>query len=135
MPRNQNALAIVNSAYLIKLGKKNNIERASIVYGNIDPKFIHATDTEKYLVGKNIFTDENLQGALKMLSSELLPVDLPGEPSVECRKKMGLELFYKVRQNFVLNFLVLGFTDANHIHKPLSYIGLRLKTIGLEEFG
>lgn len=97
MPRNQNALAIVNSAFLIKLGRRNVIESASIVYGNIDPKFIHATKTERYLVGKNIFTDENLQGAIKVLSDELQPVDIPGEPSIACRKKLALGLFYKVR--------------------------------------
>ena len=97
MPRNQNALAIVNAAFLVKLGRKNVIQSASIVYGNIDPEFIHATKTERYLVGKNIFTDENLQGALKMLCSELQPVELPGEPSILCRKKLALGLFYKVR--------------------------------------
>lgn len=96
MPRNQNALAIVNAAFLIKLGSKNIIESASIVYGNINPNFIHAMKTEKYLVGKKIFTDGNLQRAIKTLSSELVPVEISGEPSKECRKKLGLGLFYKV---------------------------------------
>lgn len=97
MPRNQNALAIVNAAFLIKMDKSNIIECASIVYGNIDPKFIHATKTEKCLFGKNLFSDQTLQEALTVLSSELNPVEIPGEPSIECRKKLGLGLFYKVR--------------------------------------
>ncbi|XP_050550159.1 uncharacterized protein LOC118267487 [Spodoptera frugiperda] len=104
MPRNQNALAIVNAAYLIELGRKNTVESASIVYGNIDPDFAHATDTENYLIGKNIFTNETLQEAIDLLDCELLPKDIPGEPSPECRKKLALGLFYK----FVLNIAPAG---------------------------
>ncbi|KAJ8719484.1 hypothetical protein PYW08_011659 [Mythimna loreyi] len=122
MPRNQNALAIVNSAFLIKLSKRNIVERARIVYGNISPKFINASKTEKYLVGKNIFTDATLQGALKVLSSELLPEDLPGEPSKQCRKKLGLGLFYK----FILNIAPAAraqqrySSGAELLNRPLS---------------
>ena len=102
MPRNQNSLALVHSAYLLKLDKKNVIECASIVYGNIDPHFYHAKKTEEYLIGKNIFNDKNLQGALKVLSSELKPVEILGEPSVQFRKKLALGLFYKVRKLFCI---------------------------------
>ncbi|KAJ8720100.1 hypothetical protein PYW07_012143 [Mythimna separata] len=122
MPRNQNALAIVNAAYLIKLGNKFTVERARIVYGNISPKFIHAAETENYLIGKTIFNDETLQGALKVLSSELVPEELPGEPSVQCRKKLALGLFYK----FILNIAPAGraqqrySTGAELIKRPLS---------------
>ncbi|KAH9635687.1 hypothetical protein HF086_012687 [Spodoptera exigua] len=100
MPRNQNALAIVNAAYLIELGKKNTIESASIVYGNIDPDFVHATKTEEFLVGKNIFTNETLQEAINMLSCELVPVDIPGEPSIECRKKLAIAPAGRANQRF-----------------------------------
>ncbi|KAJ8720099.1 hypothetical protein PYW07_012142 [Mythimna separata] len=104
MPRNQNSLALVHSAYLLKIGKKNEIKCASIVYGNIAPNFYHASKTEKYLVGKNIFNDKNLQEAIKVLSSELKPVEISGEPSVQFRKKLALGLFYK----FVLNISPAG---------------------------
>lgn len=100
MPRNQNSLALVHSAYLLKIGNKNEIECASIVYGNINPNSYeyHARKTEKYLIGKNIFNDKNLQEAIKVLSSELLPVEILGEPSIQFRKKLALGLFYKVRK-------------------------------------
>lgn len=104
MPRNQNSLALVHSAFLLKMGKKNQIENASIVYGNISPKFYHATKTEKYLIGKNIFNDKNLQEAIKVLSSELVPVEILGEPTVQFRKKLALGLFYKVSKSFGRNF-------------------------------
>ncbi|XP_068630719.1 uncharacterized protein [Battus philenor] len=98
MPRNQNALAIVNAGFLLKLNK-NLISEASIVYGNISADFIHATRTEKYLTGKNVFDNAVLQGALGVLSSEIVPDRRPPEPSPECRKKLALGIFYK----FVLN--------------------------------
>ena len=98
MPRSQNALALVHSAYLLKMGRNNQIESASIVYGNIDPNHYHATKTEQFLIGKNIFTDSNLQKALTVLSSELIPVEILGEPSVQFRKKLALGLFYKVNK-------------------------------------
>ncbi|PZC82136.1 hypothetical protein B5X24_HaOG210944 [Helicoverpa armigera] len=104
MPRNQNALAVVNSAYLLKLGSKNEVECASIVYGNIDPAFVHAKKTEEYLIGKCIFTDETLQGAIKVLNNELVPVEITGEPPKETRKKLALGLFYK----FVLSIAPAG---------------------------
>ncbi|XP_026741608.1 indole-3-acetaldehyde oxidase-like [Trichoplusia ni] len=104
MPRNQNALAIVNAAFLIKVGKRNLVESASIVYGNIDPKFVHASKTERYLYLKNIYSDCTLQGAIKVLNDELAPVEILGEPSVQSRKKLGLGLFYK----FILNICPAG---------------------------
>lgn len=96
MPRNQNALAHVNAAFLLKLGRKKVIESASIVIGNIDPEFINASKTEAFLVGKNIFNDANLQAAIQVLSKELKPIEIPGEPSPQSRKKLALGLFYKV---------------------------------------
>ncbi|XP_075976672.1 uncharacterized protein LOC142976940 [Anticarsia gemmatalis] len=98
MPRNQNALAIVNAAFLFKIKTRRGqkiIDDVSIVYGNIDPNFIHASKTEKFLDGKNVFSDDVLQKAIKVLRSELQPVEIPGEPSIECRKKLALGLFYK----------------------------------------
>lgn len=111
MPRNQNALAIVNAAFLIKVGKRNLVESASIVYGNIDPKFVHASKTERYLYLKNIYSDCTLQGAIKVLNDELLPVEILGEPSVQSRKKLGLGLFYKVTLSFI-SFLLYSTTTT-----------------------
>ncbi|KAJ8719479.1 hypothetical protein PYW08_011654 [Mythimna loreyi] len=99
MPRNQNSLALVHSAYLLKIGKKDEIEYASIVYGNINPNVYHASETEKFLIRKNIFNDKNLQEAIKVLERELRPVEIPGESSIQFRKKLALGLFYK----FILN--------------------------------
>lgn len=97
MPRSQNAHAIVNAGFLFKLKQNNNIiEKVSIVYGNIAPDFVHASKTEEHLVGKDPFTDETLQMALKVLQEEINPVEAPPEPSAQYRKWLALSLYYKV---------------------------------------
>ncbi|NP_001299599.1 indole-3-acetaldehyde oxidase-like [Amyelois transitella] len=96
MPRNQNALAIVNAAFLLKLNNHTNVvEHVKLAFGNITEEFIFADNTEKYLLGKFAFSNDTLQGALKELSEEIHPKDLPPEPSPECRKKLAIGLFYK----------------------------------------
>lgn len=96
MTRHQNALAIVNSSFVIKFNKYTNvIEHVSIVYGNISPEFIHAVHTEQFLIGK-ILNNSVLQEALNILSNEIQPVYNPAEESTECRKEIALGIFYKV---------------------------------------
>ncbi|KAL0828958.1 hypothetical protein ABMA28_003849 [Loxostege sticticalis] len=109
MPRNQNALAIVNAGFLIVKDPKNNIiSDAKIVYGNIAANFVHAKETEKYLIGKNVSNNETLQQALKLLNKEVVPVENPPNPSKECRKKLGVCLFYK----FILSITPVNEIDA-----------------------
>lgn len=95
MPRAQNAHAIVNAGFLYKL-KDGVVENASIVYGNINEKFIHATGTENYLKGKKLFDNATLQGAYGELSKELLTDDVPPDPTPAFRKQLAIALFYKV---------------------------------------
>lgn len=99
MPRSQNAHAHVNAGFIFKFGKDTKIESASIVYGAITPEFVHASKTEAALVGKDLYTNETLQLALKTLSSEINPDVMPAEPSPEYRKMLALSLFYKVNIN------------------------------------
>lgn len=96
-PREQNAHAEVNSAFLFKFDRDSNqINEARIVYGGINPKFTHAFKTEKFLIGRNIFDNHILQTALVYLDSEINPDVNPPEPSPHYRKKVALALFYKV---------------------------------------
>jgi xanthine dehydrogenase/oxidase len=97
MPRKQNALAIVNAGFLLDINANNTVKFAKIVYGNISPDFIHATKTENYLIGKNIYNDGTLQGAINLLKEEINPNLKPPHASPECRKKLAIGLFYKVR--------------------------------------
>nr|QIA97582.1 aldehyde oxidase 3 [Ostrinia furnacalis] len=116
MPRNQNALAIVNAGFLlVKNPSTNIISDARIVYGNISASFVHATQTEKYLIGKNVFNNDVLQKAIQLLNKEVNPVDNPPNPSKECRKKLAIGLFYK---------FVLSIAPSNQISDRNSSGGL-----------
>ncbi|XP_053608655.1 uncharacterized protein LOC128674223 isoform X2 [Plodia interpunctella] len=96
MARNQNALAIVNAAFLLKVNEHSKvIEHARLAFGNISEEFVYAAHTEAYLMGKFAFSNETLQGAVRELCDEIHPVDFPPEPSPESRKKLAIGLFYK----------------------------------------
>ena len=66
--------------------------------GGISGTFFRATQTEDYLVGKNLNDNATLQGALAVLDSEIVPVEDPVLASVEYRKYLAKALFYKVRK-------------------------------------
>lgn len=72
------------------------VEEASIVYGNINSSFTHACDTEKFLIGRDIFNNHILQSALHVLEKEIIPDVRPPYPPPLIRKKVALGLFYKV---------------------------------------
>ncbi|XP_073945874.1 uncharacterized protein [Choristoneura fumiferana] len=95
MHRAQNSRAIVNVGFLYKLSDSNNVIEARIVYGGLSAKFVHAEKTETFLVGKKLFTNKNLQAAIKVMEQELVVEANPPEPSVEYRKNLAINLFYK----------------------------------------
>lgn len=97
MPRAQNAHAHVNAGFLIKFNSnKTAIEKLNIVYGGINPNFNHATKTEEFLIGKNIFDKETFISAIKRLNDEIRPNVTPPEPTPDYRRKLAVGLFYKV---------------------------------------
>jgi len=98
MPRAQNAHAYVNAAFLLEMDSTKVIS-AKICYGGINPTFIHAEKTEKFLVGENLFENKSLQNALTILNDEIKPDFVLPDASSEYRKNLALSLFYK----FVLN--------------------------------
>ncbi|KAJ8719322.1 hypothetical protein PYW08_011497 [Mythimna loreyi] len=95
MPRSQNALALVHAGFLYRLTSDNVVKCARLVYGALSPKFTHASATEKFLFGKQLFTNETLTAAIKILDAELVVQENPPEPSVAYRKKVAMGLFYK----------------------------------------
>ncbi|PZC82144.1 hypothetical protein B5X24_HaOG210952 [Helicoverpa armigera] len=96
MCRSQNTHAIVNAGFLFEF-KQNSmlLEKASIVYGGISESFVHAEKTEELLKGKDPYTDETLQLALKSLHEEVNPVEAPPEPSAAYRRMLAVSLYYK----------------------------------------
>lgn len=108
MPRGQNAHAHVNAGFLFKFNaNKTVIEIAHIVYGGINPQFNHASATELYLTGKNLFDKAVFKAAVQSLNTELVPNVTPPEPSPDYRKKLAIGLFYKVNR-FQFNFHIFS---------------------------
>lgn len=95
MARAQNTHALVNAGFLLKL-QNDSVVSARIVYGGINPKFIHATKTENYLKGKRLFDNNVLQGAFQSLDAELQPDYVLPDSKPEFRKLLAISLFYKV---------------------------------------
>ncbi|XP_026741742.1 xanthine dehydrogenase/oxidase-like [Trichoplusia ni] len=96
MPRAQSAHAIVNAGFLYKLHPNTSVvESSRIIYGGLSTKFPRAVATEQYLVGKNLFSNDTLQGALRVLDGEMIVEANPPEQSVEYRRFIAKALFYK----------------------------------------
>lgn len=92
MPVAQNAHAIVNAGFLIELTQLQIIKSARLVYGGIGGQFVHASSTEAFLVGKSVFQNATLQGAIRNLEGEIQPTPAPAYT-----KSLAVSLFYKVR--------------------------------------
>uniref|UniRef100_A0A0K8S633 Xanthine dehydrogenase n=2 Tax=Lygus hesperus TaxID=30085 RepID=A0A0K8S633_LYGHE len=98
MPRAQNAHAHVNAGFLFKVDRGNGfqiLEQPTIVFGGINPSFVHASSTEEYFSGKPLMDNGTLQGALKILEKELDPNQVLPDPSPDYRKGLALSLLYK----------------------------------------
>ncbi|XP_063385553.1 uncharacterized protein LOC134671625 [Cydia fagiglandana] len=95
MPRAQSAHAIVNAGFLYKLDSSNTVKEAKIVYGGLNPSFVHASKTEEFLKGKNLFTNKTLQEAIEILMSEVVVEENPPQASANYRKNLAVNLFYK----------------------------------------
>lgn len=96
MPRAQNAHAYVNAAFQIQVNdQKNAIVAARLCFGGIDTYFVHAEKTEKFLEGKDPFSNETIQGALKIMQAEIHPDWVLPDASPEYRRNLAMALFYK----------------------------------------
>jgi xanthine dehydrogenase/oxidase len=96
MPRAQNSYSYVNAAFLLHLNdSRDSIQSAGICYGGISEYFTHAERTEKFLIGKNVFTNEVLQQAIEKLLTEIQPDEMKTNASCEYRKNLAVSLFYK----------------------------------------
>ena len=98
MPRSSNAHAYVNAGCLALVDKANNkfLNRPRLVFGGISSTFIHASNTESFLEGRDITNDIFLE-ALGILAEELVLDDEPELASPMYRKQLALSLFYKVK--------------------------------------
>ncbi|XP_021947093.1 xanthine dehydrogenase/oxidase [Folsomia candida] len=95
--RFQNAHAYVNGGILIKVDTKKNFnvsEKPRIVFGGISPDFVHSTQTENFLFGKDL-NKGTLTSTMDTLEAELKPNETPTEGSQTYRKTLAQSLLYK----------------------------------------
>uniref|UniRef100_A0A6E8VPM8 FAD-binding PCMH-type domain-containing protein n=1 Tax=Anopheles coluzzii TaxID=1518534 RepID=A0A6E8VPM8_ANOCL len=108
MPRSQNAHAYVNGAFLTKFAEDSvTVESIRICFGGINPEFTHATATESFLVGKNLFDAETIQATMNQLSNEIRPDWVLPDASSEYRKNLAMALYYKYLLNVAPDGTVL----------------------------
>lgn len=93
--RIQNAHAYVNAGFSFRLSKDGKVVSSRICYGGISPSFTHAFNTEKILVGCDLFTNQTIQSALASLNGELHPNWVLPDAQPEYRKNLALALFYR----------------------------------------
>ncbi|XP_049545882.1 xanthine dehydrogenase/oxidase-like [Anopheles darlingi] len=125
-PRAQNSKAYVNAGFLVRLcPRKVNVEYARLCFGGIDASFCHATATEEFVKGKNLFNNIDLQEALATLNGELPFNEQLRLPSSSYRRQVAVGLLYRFvlqlspRDRRVANPLVR--TGGNPLIRPLSH--------------
>ncbi|XP_053687412.1 aldehyde oxidase 1-like [Sabethes cyaneus] len=103
MPVAKNSRAYVNAGFLVKFCRTGKIsEQVTIVFGGINPAFVHASQTENFLLGRPLLNNDTLQQAVQILCTELEPDWVLPDASPAYRKQLAISLFYK----FVLNLAV-----------------------------
>ncbi|CAG9761736.1 unnamed protein product [Ceutorhynchus assimilis] len=95
MPRAQNAHAMVNAGFLLNIDNLGQVKSARIVYGGINPTFVHAFNTEALLLKNPLFNNNVLQQIFQSLDQELKPDWVLPDPSPSFRKQLAINLFYK----------------------------------------
>ncbi|XP_055537446.1 uncharacterized protein LOC129725515 isoform X2 [Wyeomyia smithii] len=96
MPVAKNSRAYVNAGFLVKFCRTGKVpEQVTIVFGGINPSFVHATQTENFLLGRPLLNNETLQQASEILSTELEPDWVLPDASPAYRKQLAISLLYK----------------------------------------
>lgn len=95
MVRAQNTHAYVNAGFCIRLSRDGKVVSARICYGGINPNFTHASNTERILLGRELFNNKTMQDAFASLDAELRPDWVLPDATPEYRKNLALALFYR----------------------------------------
>ena len=97
-PRNQNAHAYINAAFLAKLDSNFKVlETPKIVYGGVSGSFSRAGQAESFLNGKSLKDMDVLKNAFKLLDADVVPDNNPKNSSADYRKHLTKALLYKVK--------------------------------------
>ena len=96
MPRSQNSHAYINAGFRFAIDKSYNVTSTpSIVFGGVSGTFVHATQTEGFLLGKSLIDSKTLESAFALLNAEINPNYDPVLASPNYRRSLAVSLFYK----------------------------------------
>ncbi|KAK9496480.1 hypothetical protein O3M35_013242 [Rhynocoris fuscipes] len=98
MPRSQNVHALVNAGFLFRFNANNNYmveEKPSIVFGGINKDFVHAKQTENFLIGRPLLAANTIRKATSILLSEINPDFDPTDASPAYKRLLAIGLFYR----------------------------------------
>ena len=112
-PRSSFAYAHVNGAFSVEVDEQNKsvIKKASFVFGGVAGNFIHPTDVETFIVGKDLMNPNVMNQLFELLEREVVPDDDPHLTSGQYRTGLVSSLLYK--------FLLWCFQGAVHETKEI----------------
>jgi xanthine dehydrogenase/oxidase len=120
--RKDDDIAIVTSAFRVRLDQENLVEDVSIVFGGMAPTTKESLKTQSALLGKPWFHSDTLDAALTALLEDYdLPYGVPGGMA-DYRKTLTLSLFFRFWHESAAE-LGLGNVDeqvVEEIHRGLS---------------
>lgn len=97
-PRAVNAHAYVNAVFRFEVDTAADFlvtSKPLILYGGINPDFIHADQTEEFLTGRSLLEPSVVMDAATVLSSEVQPDSQPQDASPQYRSSLAQTLLYK----------------------------------------
>ncbi|KAG7171465.1 Indole-3-acetaldehyde oxidase-like [Homarus americanus] len=119
-----NAHAHVNACFKMELDPTDGYRikrKPLLLFGGINPDFIHAVQTETYLVNKRLTDVVTVVEAAKMLGNEMKPDAKPQDTSPEYRISLSQCLFYKAVIGFLGNRVSSDIRSAGSVlERPLS---------------
>jgi xanthine dehydrogenase/oxidase len=93
--RKDDDIAIVTTAFKLRLNKDGVVEEANLVYGGMAPTTVAAKQANGFLVGKKFAELETLEGAMNALGQDFdLQFSVPGGMA-SYRKSLALGFFYR----------------------------------------
>ena len=120
--RKEDDVAIVTSAYRVRLDEEGLVSDISLSYGGMAPKTVLATETMQKLLGKKWHSSATLDAAIVSLAQELdLTYGVLGGMATH-RKTLAISLFFRFWHETIADFK-LGAVDPDliqEIHRGIS---------------
>lgn len=93
--RKDDDIAIVTSAFRVKLDDEGVVQQANLIYGGLAATTVAAKTAQEYLIGKRYAELETLEGTMNALESDFnLKFNVPGGMA-SYRKALALGFFYR----------------------------------------